>query len=110
MDSSFGWVGFAFAEEATGVREIEVDGGEGCVAPSAETVADGTYPLARQLFIYVNNEKLADNAALSDFVDFYLSDEGMAAVPEVGYVPLTDADLEATRTTWTQAKAGAAKS
>ena len=107
VDSSFGWVGFAFAEEATGVREIEVDGGEGCVAPSAETVADGTYPLARPLFIYVNNEKLADNAALSDFVDFYLSDEGMAAVPEVGYVPLTDADLEATRTTWTEAKAKA---
>ncbi|MEZ5382397.1 MAG: substrate-binding domain-containing protein [Microthrixaceae bacterium] len=104
VDSSFGWVGFAFAEEAEGVRELEIDGGEGCVAPSAETVADGTYPLARPLFIYVNNEKLAENAALSDFVDFYVSDEGMVAVPEVGYVALDDADLEATRSTWASAK------
>lgn len=104
VDSSFGWVGFAFAEEAEGVTEIEIDGGDGCVAPSAETVADGTYPLARPLFIYVNNEKLADNQALSDFVDFYLSDEGMAAVPEVGYVSLDDTDLEATRSTWESAK------
>ena len=110
VDSSFGWVGFAFAEEATGVRELRIDGGDGCVAPSAETVADGTYPLARPLFIYVNNEKLATNQSLSDFVDFYLSDEGMAAVPEVGYVPLAAADLEATRKVWEADKAEVGKS
>lgn len=73
-------------------------------------MADGTYPLARPLFIYVNNEKLAENQSLSDFVDFYLSDEGMAAVPEVGYVPLAAADLEATRKVWEADKAEVGKS
>lgn len=109
VDSGFGWVGFAFAEASSGVRELKVDGGEGCVAPSAATVADGTYPLARPLFIYVNNEKLADAPDLADFVDFYLSDQGMSAVSEVGYVPLAPADLQATRAVWQDAKAGIAK-
>ena len=37
----------------TSSRRVEVDGGEGCVEPSVETVQDGTYkPLARPLFIY----------------------------------------------------------
>ena len=39
---------------------VEIDGGEGCVAPSAETVQDGTYtPLARPLYIYISKEAAA---------------------------------------------------
>lgn len=102
--TSFGWVGFAFAEEATGIKEIEIDGGDGCVAPSAATVGDKSYPLSRGLFIYVSNEKLASNPALGEFVDYYLSDEGIAAVTEVGYVALPDETLAATRATWEAAK------
>jgi len=101
-DSSFGWVGFAFAEEAgDAVKEIPISeepGGE-CIAPSAETIADGTYPLSRPLFIYVNKAKADENAALSEFVDFYLGD-GYAAVEEVGYVPLPADELAATQQVW----------
>ena len=35
-----------------------------------------------------------------DYVDYYLSDDGIAAVSEVGYVELPEDQLEATRTTW----------
>src|SRR5690606_39879492 len=56
-DTSFGWVGFAFAREAAGVKVLEVDGGDGCVAPTDETIADGSYPVSRPLFIYVNRAK-----------------------------------------------------
>ena len=45
--TSFGWVGFAFAEEAgDGVREIPIaaEPGGDCIEPSAETIADGTLP------------------------------------------------------------------
>src|SRR4051812_22548200 len=47
-DDSLGWVGFAFAEENSDtVREIEIAGEDGsCVAPSVETIADGSYPLS----------------------------------------------------------------
>ena len=106
-DTSFGWVGFAFAREAEGVKILEVDGGDGCVAPSDDTVADGSYPIARPLFIYVNAGMAEENPALEAFVDFYLGDEGIASVGEVGYVPLADEDLEATRALWEARTTGA---
>lgn len=101
--SSFGWVGFSYAEEQHGkVKEIAIakePGGE-CVAPTAETISSGTYPLSRFLYIYVNAEKRTTNPAIDPFVDFYLSDEGIAAVTEVGYVALHPDDLAATRQVW----------
>ena len=42
-----------------------------------DTIADGTYPLSRSLYIYVNKDKLAENEALQAFVDLYVSDEGL---------------------------------
>ena len=59
-DGSLGWVGFAFADENSDtVTSLEVDGGDGCVAPNAETIASGEYPMSRPLFIYVNTDKAA---------------------------------------------------
>ena len=53
--SSLGWVGFAFAEDAgDAVTELEIDGGDGCVAPTAETIADSSYPISRDLWVYVS--------------------------------------------------------
>jgi phosphate transport system substrate-binding protein len=90
-DTSFGWVGYAFyVEEQDRLKAIEVDGGDGCVAPTPDTIADGSYPLSRPLFIYVNRQRLADKPELKSFVEFYFSDEGIASVGETGYVELTD--------------------
>jgi phosphate transport system substrate-binding protein len=104
-DSPLGFVGFAYAQDAADqVKEIQVDGGSGCVAPSGDTIADGSYPLSRSLYIYVNNAKAAESAALSAFVDYYLSDDGMkTAVDETGYVELPADRMEATRTAWAAA-------
>jgi phosphate transport system substrate-binding protein len=99
-DGSLGWVGFAFAEEAGDqVKELEVDGGDGCVAPSAETIADGSYPLSRPLFIYVDAAAAEENPAVAAYVDFFLGD-GIAAVEDVGYVALPADQLTATRDAW----------
>lgn len=100
--SSLGWVGLHFAEENSGtIKALEVDGGDGCVAPDTETVSDKSYPISRPLFLYVNNEKATSNAAVGPFVDYYLSDAGLIdSVTEEGYVPLPDSDLESTRSTW----------
>ena len=67
-------------------QEIEVDGGNGCVAPSAETIADGSYPLSRSLYIYVNNGQDRDNPAVKAFVDFYLSDDSLTDARRAGRV------------------------
>ncbi len=112
-ENSFGWVGFAFAEAAgDSVKILEVRNSDGeCVAPSLETIADGSYPVSRSLYIYVNTEKAATNPALVDFVDYYLGDGYEEAVANafdegVGYVTLP-ADLKAeTDAAWAAAKAG----
>jgi phosphate transport system substrate-binding protein len=108
-ESGLGWVGFAFAEQAGDeVTEIPIaaePGGE-CVAPTTETIADTTYPISRNLYIYVNAASAEENEALSSYVDFYLSDEGIASVSEVGYVELAPDELEATRAVWESRETG----
>jgi phosphate transport system substrate-binding protein len=96
-DTSLGWVGYAFfLANQDRVAALEVDGGDGCVAPTPETIADGSYPIARPLFIYVNKAKAEESPALAAYVDFYLSDEGLANVDQAGYIRLADyADLRA---------------
>jgi phosphate transport system substrate-binding protein len=101
-DTSLGWVGFAFAKEASDVKILQVSeeaGGE-CVTPTDETIADNSYPISRPLFIYVNKAKAESNPALAAFVDYYLSDDGISNVSEVGYVSLSDASLQSLRSTW----------
>ena len=107
-EGGLGFVGFAFATNAGDtVKLFQVDGGDGCVTPSPDTVIDGTYPLARSLYIYVNPNKIAENPALAPFVDYYLSDEGIASVTAVQYVALPADRLEAARAAWESASASA---
>lgn len=99
--NSLGFAGFAFYENnQDSLKALQVDAGEGCVAPSRETIADGSYPISRPLFIYPNTAKAAENAALEAWVDFYLSEEGIAFVESQGYVTLPDEELNATRQAW----------
>lgn len=99
--SSLGWVGFAYFEENTDeLAAVAIDGGDGCVEPTLETIADGTYPISRPLYIYVNKKMAADDAAVSGFVDFYMSAAGPAAIQEAGYVALPEADWAATGEAW----------
>lgn len=103
-DTSIGWVGYAFAEANSDVVKslaVAKAEGEACIQPSIETIADGSYPVSRSLFIYVNNEKLDSNPALRPFVEFYLN-EGYAesvtqAFGDSGYVELPADQLAETR-------------
>lgn len=105
--TSLGWVGYAFVQaNPDAVRAVAVDGGEGCVEPTPETIASGEFPIARPLFIYVNAEKAETNPALEAYVDLYMSDEGFASVTEVGYVALEDSVVEDTRSAWADRRLG----
>jgi phosphate transport system substrate-binding protein len=106
---TLGWVGFAYVEENLDlVKPLAVDGGEGCVEPTVDTIASGEYPIARPLYIYVDAAAADENAALAAFVDFYLSDEGRASVSEVGYVDIPDEDWQATVERWESRTTGSA--
>jgi phosphate transport system substrate-binding protein len=102
--TSLGWVGFAFAEENKDkVAEIQIskDPNGTCVAPSAETIADASYPLSRTLYIYVNKAKAQDNPAVAAYVDYYLADGTISTVLEtVPYVNLPADKLAESRSTW----------
>jgi phosphate transport system substrate-binding protein len=107
-DTSLGWVGFAFAQENTDkTKELQVskEPNGTCVAPTAMTIADGTYPLSRSLYIYVNKAKAAANPAVVGYVDYYLAEGTISKVLEVvPYVSLPTSELDATRTTWEGSK------
>jgi phosphate transport system substrate-binding protein len=100
-DTSLGWVGYAYyAAEQERMKALQIDIGDGCVAPTPETIADGSYGFARPLFIYVNNAKAADNPAVAAFVDLYMSDAGFESVTEAGYVQLPEDRWAAAQEAW----------
>jgi phosphate binding protein len=76
-----GYFGLSYVEQnPDAVKAVEVDGGNGCVAPSKETVQDKTYkPLARPLFIYVKHSSYKDSEAVRSYVDFYVENEAKVA-------------------------------
>jgi phosphate transport system substrate-binding protein len=84
------YVPYSFVEEAgEQVKALEVDGGDGCVAPTAETVQDGSYqPLGRPLFIYPSAEALQRGEVVA-FLQYYIDNQ--AALTEAAvFVPMTD--------------------
>jgi phosphate transport system substrate-binding protein len=107
-DTSLGWVGFAFAEENKDkVAEIGVskEPNGTCVKPDVATISDGSYPLSRSLYIYVNKAKAKANPAVVGYVDYYLAEGTISTVLEtVPYVNLPADVLAQTASTWAAAK------
>ena len=94
---ALGYFGLAYvAENADKVRAVEIDGGEGCAAPSGESVNDGTYtPLGRPLMTYASVTALA-RPEVAAFFRFLLENTSELSV-EVGYIAISDADLAASK-------------
>ena len=65
-----------------GVKILTING----IAPTAETIADGTYPVAGN--IYAIYRKGETNENVYKAVDFMLSPEGQKIVEESGYIPI----------------------
>lgn len=84
------YFGFAYYEENKDkLKIVPIDGGTGPIAPSPETINDGSYaPLSRPLFIYVRKDSM-DRPEMQAFLDFYLQ-----SAPElsrsVGYIAMPD--------------------
>jgi phosphate transport system substrate-binding protein len=100
-----GYAGFSYYIENEGkLKALEVDGGKGCVSPSVESAQDGTYtPLSRPLFIYPSDEALK-KPEVKAFVEYYL--ENATSVAEsVGFIPLTEGQLEESEAAATKAGA-----
>lgn len=94
---ALGYFGFAYLEENLDkVRAVAVDGGSGCVEPSAAAVADGTYtPLSRPLYVYPSLESLA-RPEMAAFMTYYLENVN-EFVEDVGYIDATAEVIGASR-------------
>jgi phosphate transport system substrate-binding protein len=92
---SLGYFGYAYySENADMLKLVAVDGGAGCVVPSDETIADGSYaPLSRPLFVYVKHAALA-RPEVQAYVEF-LVENAEDVVPATGYHALSPEEYAA---------------
>ena len=88
--NALGYFGFTYFEEnADKLKALEIDGGQGCVAPSSDAARDGSYaPLSRPLFIYVD-KKAWTRPEVKAFVTYFVDND--AAIAEAAkYIPLSE--------------------
>lgn len=84
-----GYFGFSFFEQNQDkLNPVAVDGGDGCVRPSLDSIQSGQYkPLSRPLFMYPNAEKLK-RPELKGFMDFVVANQQRIA-EAAKIVPMT---------------------
>jgi len=92
---SLGYFGYAyFVQNSDKLKLVKVDAGKGGVAPSEETIANGTYsPLSRPLLLYVNKKALEEKPIVKAFLEFMLNNP-KELIAETGYVALPDEAYE----------------
>ncbi len=81
---AIGYSGMGYRTDGVKMLGVAKKKGDKAIAPSAEAVLDGTYPISRPLFLYTLGEP---QGAVKDFIDWMLSPTGQRIVAEVGYVP-----------------------
>ncbi|MFA5293320.1 MAG: phosphate ABC transporter substrate-binding protein [Phycisphaerae bacterium] len=79
---AIGYVGIGFLDAE--VKGLKVNG----IMPSKETVANGTYPLSRPLFLFTNGYPELGSLSYT-FCTFYLSEKGQEIIEAKGFVPVT---------------------
>ena len=96
---AIGYFGFAYFTENQGaLKAVAVDG----VEPNQADVDNGTYPLARPLFIYSDAKIMAEKPQVAAFIYFYLSNVN-DNITDVGYFPAPADALQASMDAWTAA-------
>jgi len=82
---AIGYSGMAYRVDGIKVLSVAVDQETPAVAPSTSSAVDGTYPIARPLFMYTRGEP---TGAVKEYLDWILSDEGQRIIVEKGYAPV----------------------
>ncbi len=83
---AIGFFGFAYyQEQGDKLKAVSVEG----VTPDAQSAEDGSYKLARPLFIYSDAKIMAEKPQVASFINFYLARVN-EVINEVGYFPASD--------------------
>ncbi|MEO5803635.1 MAG: phosphate ABC transporter substrate-binding protein [Verrucomicrobiota bacterium] len=81
-------IGYGGGAYGAGVKHLNVkkDEGSPAIEPTEETVVNGSYPIWRYLYIYVN--PALDKGEVANYLTWIRSDDGQKVVKDVGYYPL----------------------
>ncbi len=98
-DGGLGYFGFSYFEEnADKLNLVAVDGGDGCVTPSQDTIQSGEYkPLSRPVFMYVSEDALA-RPEVKAYLD-YAVDNYQSVSEASKLVPMSDEDATKSKET-----------
>jgi phosphate transport system substrate-binding protein len=81
---AIGYSGLAYATDHVKTPCVSQEPGSACVAPTVATAVDGSYPIARPLFMYSSGEPTGH---VGDYLNWIKSDEGQCIILEKGYAP-----------------------
>ena len=81
-------IGYGGAGYGAGAKHLAMkkDESSPAIEPSEETVVNGTYPIWRYLYVYVN--PALDKGEIAAYLNWIRSDDGQKVVKDVGYFPL----------------------
>jgi len=86
---AIGYSGLAYATEHVKLACISAETGGECTNPSVATALDGSYPIARPLFMYTNGEP---TGYIGEYMNWIMSNEGQCIILNKGYAPVTEVD------------------
>ncbi|MGK7890065.1 MAG: PstS family phosphate ABC transporter substrate-binding protein [Leptolyngbyaceae cyanobacterium] len=95
-----GYFGYAYYEEnSASLKSVQIENADGnCVAPTSETIADGSYnPMSRPLFFYVKLSSYEEKPQVKAFADYMIDPANSGLIAEVGYIALPSDDIAASQ-------------
>ena len=95
--NALGIFGFSFLEEnASSIKDVAIDG----VKASYESIADGSYKVARPLYVYAKKQHIGVIPGIQEFIAEYVSDKALGEegyLSEKGLVTLPGEEADKTR-------------
>jgi len=86
---AIGYSGLAYATDHVKLGCVAQETGGSCTSPSVASAVDGSYPIARPLFMYTNGEP---TGVIGDYMNWIMSNEGQCIILNKGYAPATEAN------------------
>ena len=97
--NAIGFFGYAYYQENSDtLKVLNVNG----VEATAATVEDGSYPLARPLYLYTTADVLENNQAATVFTNYYLTHVA-EEIEDVGYFPSSAEGISEAQNNWVAA-------
>jgi phosphate transport system substrate-binding protein len=83
--NAIGYDGLGYITPDVKVIALSSSAGEPYIIPSIATVVDGTYPIARDLYMYTRGQPEGD---VKEYLEWILSPEAQQIVNDLGFVPI----------------------